>query len=125
MSKFNKPSPRVEAFVGGDTEFIFTYRDTVLIGFHNAYQKDDPSLDFSHMNNVRHTTPDGEDYNIYESHNLWRELARLAFTRIIKPYPDDDDIEDYAQFFAADINGEVGRHRSYDDSGIEEDWDDD
>lgn len=117
----NQPSPRVEAFVGGEEEFVFTYRDTILVGFENKYQQDDPRLDYSYMNSIRHTTADGEDYNIYQSHNLWRELARLAFTRVIKPYPDEDDIEDYAAFFVADISGEVNRYRTYNDDGIGED----
>ena len=112
MTNPNRPSPIVEALAGDDVEFRFTYDDTVLIEFRNIYQQDDPSYDYSHMNNIKHETEDGETWTLYKSSGLYRELARLAFTRIIKPYPDEDDIEDYTEFFAAQMDGEVNYYRT-------------
>jgi len=106
MTRPNQPSPTVEALAGDGVEFKFTYDNTVLIAFQNAFQKDDPSFDYSHMNNIKHETDDGESWTLYKSKNLYKELARLAFTRIIKPYPDEDDIEDYAGFFASQMEEE-------------------
>jgi len=110
MPEKYQPSPKVEALAGGDVEFSFTYDNTILIGFQNAYQEEDPNLDYSHMNNIKHETDDGENWTLYNSSGLYRELARLAFTRIIKPYPDEDDIEDYTEFFTAQMDGEVNRY---------------
>lgn len=81
--------------------------NTYLIEFHNMYQEEDESMDFSFMNSMRHTMGDGEVQHIYDSHELHRQLAELAFTRIIKPYPEEQDIQEYARYFEASLNGEV------------------
>jgi len=101
----NHPSPRVDVNIPGEGEFSFNYRNTLLIGFENCYADDE--YDYSHMNNIVHVEEDGTEIKIYHSEEVYRRLAQLAFSRILKPYPDEDDIEDYAQFFEAQMNNEV------------------
>ena len=125
MSDPNRPSPIVEALAGDDVEFRFTYDNTALVEFRNKYQQDNPEFDYSYMNNIKHTNDDGEYWVLYKSNGLYRELARLAFTRIIKPYPDEEDIADYAEFFAAQMDGEVNHYGIVDNNDDEEYLDDD
>jgi len=101
-----KPSPSLEAIVGDET-YKFDYSNTILIGFENDYQETNDNYDYTYMNNIRYIDEDGEIVYIYKSMNLWRELARLAFSRVLKPYPDEDDLDDYADFFTAELNNEV------------------
>lgn len=117
-----KPSPSLEAIVGDET-YKFDYSNTILIGFYNDFQETNDNFDYTYMNNIRHVDEEGESVYIYKSQNLWRELARLCFTRVLKPYPEEDDFEDYAQFFSAELNNEVNYGTSLieDDDDYEED----
>jgi len=81
--------------------------DTFLREFKNIYQEEDDSMDFSYMNNIVHYDEEGDLQKIYDSPELFQALGELAFTRLIKPYPDEDDIEEYVLYFEATLNGEV------------------
>lgn len=109
MEYEGRRSPRLVVELG-ETTLYFTYMNTYLVGFENCYQDQEggEQFDYSHMNHIKHL-PDGTETpeHIYESPDLYRQLAELAFTRILKPYPEEEDIEDYAKYFEAQLNGEV------------------
>lgn len=115
----NQPSPKVEVGLNGDVDLVLTYRDTYLVGFENCYADDE--YDYSHMNHVVHVMEDGEVISLYRSEEVYRQLAQLAFSRVVKPYPEQEDIDDYVQFFEAEMNGEINEYFNDDDDWEEYD----
>lgn len=112
MSEFNtrfpegKRTPIVEVDLGRIV-FKFGYDNTWLVAFKNQYQEDEPDDDYSHMNYIIHRHEGGERIFINDSAELFEQLDELGYPMIRRPYPSEEDFDEYARYQVSQLDDEL------------------
>ena len=98
---FKKQSPSLEVTIG-NMVLTLTYMNTCLYGFKNGYQQDG-IWDYSHLNKVLHMDGDGDLLHLYEQPEVYEACLEAGFPVVIRPYPEESDIDEYVQWWGSDI----------------------